>query len=793
MAFIKGQPFKPQFVDPTTNLLMSDGTIEFYLSGTTTPTAFYTDSAGTSGGTSIELNTGGQPPTDIYFDSDITYKIVVKDGQGTTLQTLDPYSVPVSFSEYANLATNGISHTENSTTYNLATYLQSQYRISVKDFGAVGDGSTDDTTAIQSAIDAAEAGGVSVFFPAGDYRVSVTKGTNDKYGIKIDSSNMTLVGESGASLRRLSSDISSYALSFPILLIGKPDSNLDGDQIENIRVEGLEFVGEDTRHSVSGNALFDGRQAIWLKNCKNVTIEDNTFSSIDSSAIWAQRPGDFDYENSAYYNTTKCYNIRVIGNDFFAQSHNTAGRALIHAVSLRVDDAKIHNNHFEWCDVAVNISTTYDDYDDVETDTYTDSNLSTAVKRVGRGYCIQGNIFKNSSEHCMYLDAMSVAVGPNTVIVTDQATCNTTQFQIRGRGISITGGTMVGVARAGGINTGATDVTWTGTTIYATGDSAGGIINIQSQGLTSYIDNRADFFQSYKAMQNIRVDVTINMPEAAQTDGVGIRLYTDTTDANFPDGQMLNVNLSGTIINNAKKAILNIAPLARNVACDNMVLNGKPFTTNDYGDQGAHDGANNASVLTDSSQSWTVDAYVGWRIKNVTDGSEAAVTANTATTITGALSGGTDDDWDTSDVWQLVPPQNSLCALGVDDSSSLVSSLREVSFSNNKVRGFQHVLYDDGGAGAAGTFFPPSGVTDNTFDFIEYWDTDAFREPSFDTRFSENTGRRFLDRTGWFSSTSINNSLSDGSSNSEKKGCIQLVSSSDVRIYHDDDNGFKAL
>lgn len=40
----------------------------------------------------------------------------------------------------------------------------------VRDFGAVGDGATDDTEAIQAAIDAAEAaGGGTVYFPAGDY------------------------------------------------------------------------------------------------------------------------------------------------------------------------------------------------------------------------------------------------------------------------------------------------------------------------------------------------------------------------------------------------------------------------------------------------------------------------------------------------------------------------------------------------------------------------------------------------------------------------------------------------
>lgn len=46
--------------------------------------------------------------------------------------------------------------------------------LSVKDFGAKGDGGTDDTAAIQAALEAAPANGGIVFFPAGTYRVTST-------------------------------------------------------------------------------------------------------------------------------------------------------------------------------------------------------------------------------------------------------------------------------------------------------------------------------------------------------------------------------------------------------------------------------------------------------------------------------------------------------------------------------------------------------------------------------------------------------------------------------------------
>lgn len=67
------------------------------------------------------------------------------------------------------------------------------------------------------------------------------------------------------------------------------------------------------------------------------------------------------------------------------------------------------------------------------------------------------------------------------------------------------------------------------------------------------------------------------------------------------------------------------------------------------GDDGVHDGADNAAVLTDTTQSWTVDEHIGKTLKNINDGSKTTVTSNTATTITGVLAGGKENDWDIDD------------------------------------------------------------------------------------------------------------------------------------------------
>lgn len=66
---------------------------------------------------------------------------------------------------------------------------------------------------------------------------------------------------------------------------------------------------------------------------------------------------------------------------------------------------------------------------------------------------------------------------------------------------------------------------------------------------------------------------------------------------------------------------------------------------------GSHDGGDDQSLLTDSFQTWTVNELVGRTVYNLTKSESATITANTATTVTGTLSGGA--DWDDDDLYTI--------------------------------------------------------------------------------------------------------------------------------------------
>ena len=100
-----------------------------------------------------------------------------------------------------------------------------------------------------------------------------------------------------------------------------------------------------------------------------------------------------------------------------------------------------------------------------------------------------------------------------------------------------------------------------------------------------------------------------------------------------------------------------------------QVLQDGAIITDDYWnygkEQGSHTGAADAAILTDSTLGATTDEFIGYTIINETDGSRGLITANTATTVTATLYGGTENDWDNGDTFLIGVPLNGDSGQGI--------------------------------------------------------------------------------------------------------------------------------
>lgn len=171
-----------QFLDDNGDPL-SGGLVYTYQAGGTTPAATYTTSSGsTANPNPIELDAAGRPPEEIWLLSGQNYKFQLNESDDTPIRTYD--NVPAAdagittlLADLASTASGegaGLIGFSQSATYSASTVGRKlQQSVSVDDhpYSAAGNGTTDDTAAIQAAF----ATGKTVEFTGGKtYKVTDT-------------------------------------------------------------------------------------------------------------------------------------------------------------------------------------------------------------------------------------------------------------------------------------------------------------------------------------------------------------------------------------------------------------------------------------------------------------------------------------------------------------------------------------------------------------------------------------------------------------------------------------------
>ncbi len=153
--------------------------------------------------------------------------------------------------------------------------LHAQVVVNVVDFGATGDGATDDRAAIQNAIDYANNnGGGTVFFPAGTYIVSPVPNANPQQVICLKLyDNIALVGVSrDVSVIKLQDN----APNFDAIIGNNPSFH----PIDNIQLRHLCFDANGANNPIADpNILNSGKRSIFrIFLGKNYLIEDCRFT-----------------------------------------------------------------------------------------------------------------------------------------------------------------------------------------------------------------------------------------------------------------------------------------------------------------------------------------------------------------------------------------------------------------------------------------------------------------------------------------------------------------------------------
>jgi len=273
LSFIGGAGW--QFFDNNGNVL-SGGLLYTYAAGTTTPQTTYTSRSGTIANTNpIILDSAGRTPEQIWSTEGIIYKYVIADSDNIVIRTWDNIGGSDVASDLAqDLADNNnpakgdalIGFRQSNSSGNLigavgrTVHQKLQDYVSVTDFGAKGDGVTDDTAAIQAAIDAFKPTSIGVeglpnqskfiYIPEGVYIITAP--------IKIYS-GINLYGDGAASTLKAGPSLTTHMLELVATII---------NQCRWVSISSLNFQGTGSVRAIKSTAR------LFL----NSVIRDNSFN-----------------------------------------------------------------------------------------------------------------------------------------------------------------------------------------------------------------------------------------------------------------------------------------------------------------------------------------------------------------------------------------------------------------------------------------------------------------------------------------------------------------------------------
>lgn len=231
------------------------------------------------------------------------------------------------------------------------------FEVNVRDYGAVGDGITDDYPAIQSAIDALDTRGGIVLFPSGTYNISSRLIVGDGNGSTINST------KNGVKLRGQGAGFAVYGSMVPTILkyTGPKTSSVLMEikgKISDLEISGMFFDCNGDIGGISGTSFSGGNfknlkivnpashtSAIHIMGGGSPTGNYNTFNifeNISIALLSSNSVGIFMDGNYSLQNDTWISQLRNIRVETVAGATNATC-----AWFKFVDSCSFHRCHFD--------------------------------------------------------------------------------------------------------------------------------------------------------------------------------------------------------------------------------------------------------------------------------------------------------------------------------------------------------------------------------------------------------------------------------------------------------------
>jgi hypothetical protein len=379
---------------------------------------------------------------------------------GTNGQVLTADSTQATGVRWSTTGT-ALSYPNNSGT---ATIVPRPSVVNVRDYGATGDGTTDDRPAIVSAISALDAaGGGTLLLPKGTYAISDT--------VQLVS-NMRLVGVGrGATTIKPSASWGGWAM------VQDPGGSITNTEVSGITFDAANQVAESLRFIVAGTKNITVRDCefknlpssaagLVLNLCSNVHIENNIFTGLGSATQRALLMFNSASHITVIGNMFTGFNMSIGIDNFTAPCHNISifGNRFknIGGYGIRMNEASyvtVSGNEFE--------STFYVGGTE-------DGSMAVSAQSGSTAITISDNISKNSGEISVY-DSFDAAVTGNVLIgtiaagieINDNQNANTSSDGIR---VSVTGNHITNAGGAGVFASGS-DILIQGNTMRGSGGS----------------------------------------------------------------------------------------------------------------------------------------------------------------------------------------------------------------------------------------------------------------------------------------------------------------------------------